>query len=124
MPFPSEHFDLVVSAFGFRNLADYDAGLSEIARVLRPCASIGILDFSEPKGTLGKLYRFYFKNVLPRIGGMLSGNSGAYTYLPNSVERFPDPPAMIERMRHAGFIDTTWTPYSFGIAGLYRGTKR
>ena len=123
MPFPSSHFDLVVSAFGFRNLADYQAGLDEIARVLRPGGQIGILDFSEPKGALGKLYRFYFKYVLPRVGAALSGNTGAYKYLPSSVERFPEPPQMLARMRQAGFIDASWTPYSFGIAGLYRGTR-
>jgi demethylmenaquinone methyltransferase/2-methoxy-6-polyprenyl-1,4-benzoquinol methylase len=123
MPFASLHFDLVVSAFGFRNLADYQAGLDEIARVLRPGGEIGILDFSEPRGMLGKMYRFYFKQVLPRIGGMISGNQGAYTYLPRSVEKFPDPQDMLERMRRAGFTNVSWTPYSFGIAGLYRGTK-
>ena len=123
MPFPSSHFDLVVSAFGFRNLADYQAGLDEIARVLRPGGQIGILDFSEPKGALGKLYRFYFKYVLPRVGAALSGNTGAYQYLPSSVERFPEPPQMLARMRQAGFIDASWTPYSFGIAVLYRGTR-
>jgi demethylmenaquinone methyltransferase/2-methoxy-6-polyprenyl-1,4-benzoquinol methylase len=123
MPFNSTHFDLVVSAFGFRNLADYQMGLDEIARVLRPGGEIGILDFSEPKGFLGKLYRFYFKQILPRIGALLSGSRAAYTYLPSSVEKFPEPQEMLDRMRRAGFIQVSWTPYSFGIAGLYRGTK-
>src|SRR5437763_9195057 len=76
LPFPSAHFDLVISAFGFRNLADYDAGLREIIRVLRPGGECGILDFGEPKGLLGSLYRIYFKQVLPRIGSMISGISG------------------------------------------------
>ena len=66
LPFPSAHFDLVTSAFGFRNLADYDAGLREIVRVLRPGGECGILDFGEPKGAMGALYRIYFKQVLPR----------------------------------------------------------
>ncbi|MBV9670634.1 MAG: ubiquinone/menaquinone biosynthesis methyltransferase [Acidobacteriales bacterium] len=123
MPFPAEHFDLVVSAFGFRNLADYGAGLREIARVLRPGGEMGILDFSEPEGVLGKLYRFYFRHILPKLGGALSGNTAAYNYLPSSVSKFPAPPEMLERMREAGFTDVSWTPYSFGIAGLYRGTK-
>ncbi len=123
MPFTSGSFDLIVSAFGFRNLADYQAGLEEIARVLRSGGEVGILDFSEPKGMLGRLYRFYFKHVLPRIGAMLSRHRAAYLYLPSSVEKFPEPPEMIERMRRAGFINATWTPYSFGIAGLYRATK-
>ena len=123
LPFPGEHFSLVTSAFGFRNLTDYDAGLCEIGRVLKPGGECGILDFSEPKGLMGNLYRIYFKQVLPRVGTMLSGVSGPYQYLPNSVERFPEPHEMLDRMRRAGFRDASWTPYTFGIAGLYRGRK-
>jgi len=123
LPLPSSHFDLVTSAFGFRNLADYDAGLREIIRVLKPGGECGILDFGEPKGIIGKLYRFYFRNVLPRIGTLVSGVKGPYAYLPASVERFPEPQQMLGRMRAAGFREATWTPYTFGIAGLYRGKK-
>jgi demethylmenaquinone methyltransferase/2-methoxy-6-polyprenyl-1,4-benzoquinol methylase len=123
LPFPGEHFSLVTSAFGFRNLTDYDAGLCEIGRVLKPGGECGILDFSEPKGLMGNLYRIYFKQVLPRVGTMLSGVSGPYQYLPNSVERFPEPHEMLDRMGRAGFRDASWTPYTFGIAGLYRGRK-
>jgi len=123
LPFPSESFDLVVSAFGFRNLANYDAGLQEIHRVLRPNGEVGILDFSEPGGLLGKFYGFYFRNVLPKIGTMISGVSGPYAYLPASVSRFPSPEEMLERMRIAGYRDSSWRPYSFGIAGLYRAIK-
>jgi len=123
LPFPDQHFSLVTSAFGFRNLADYDAGLREIARILRPGGECGILDFSEPKGVIGHLYRLYFKQVLPRVGTMLSGVRGPYAYLPNSVERFPEPQEMLGRMRRAGFREATWTPYTFGIAGLYLGKK-
>ena len=123
LPFPGEHFALVTSAFGFRNLADYDAGLREIARVLRPGGECGILDFSEPSGLIGRFYRIYFKHVLPRVGTLISGVRGPYAYLPNSVERFPQPEEMLDRMRRAGFREATWTPYTFGIAGLYRGKK-
>ena len=123
LPFPDQQFDLVTSAFGFRNLVDYDAGWREILRVLRPGGECGILDCSEPKGMLGKIYRVYFRQVLPKIGTMISGVSGPYAYLPASVERFPEPEEMLERMRRAGFAEATWTPYTFGIAGLYRGKK-
>jgi demethylmenaquinone methyltransferase / 2-methoxy-6-polyprenyl-1,4-benzoquinol methylase len=122
LPFADESFDLLTSAFGFRNLADYDAGLREIYRVLRPGGQFGILEFSEPKGILGKLYRFYFKQVLPRIGGLVSGTS-AYSYLPASVEKFPSPAELASRMTAVGFSKVEWVPYTFGIAGLYRGTK-
>jgi demethylmenaquinone methyltransferase / 2-methoxy-6-polyprenyl-1,4-benzoquinol methylase len=123
LPFPDEHFTLVTSAFGFRNLADYDAGLREIARVVRAGGECGILDFSEPLGILGNLYRIYFRRVLPRIGTLISGVRGPYAYLPNSVARFPEPQEMLDRMRAAGFREASWTPYTFGIAGLYRGKK-
>jgi demethylmenaquinone methyltransferase/2-methoxy-6-polyprenyl-1,4-benzoquinol methylase len=123
LPFADEEFDLVTAAFGFRNLADYDAGLREMARILRPDGECGILDFGEPRGMIGKLYRFYFKQVLPWVGTIISGVRGPYAYLPASVERFPPPEEMLERMRRAGFKQVSWTPYTFGIAGLYRGKK-
>ncbi len=123
LPFPDNSFDLVTSAFGFRNLADYDAGLSEIFRVLRRDGECGILDFSEPGGIVGMVYNVYFKSVLPRIGRLISGNNGAYAYLPASVKRFPSPPELIERMGNAGFLESSWTPYTFGLAGLFRGKK-
>jgi len=123
LPFPDAHFDLITAAFGFRNLADYDAGLREMVRVLRPGGQCGILDFGEPRGLLGKVYRVYFKRVLPAIGTVISGVQGPYKYLPASVERFPAPEEMLDRMRQAGFREASWTPYTFGVAGLYRGTK-
>jgi demethylmenaquinone methyltransferase/2-methoxy-6-polyprenyl-1,4-benzoquinol methylase len=123
IPMTTHSMDLVVSAFGFRNLANYDAGLREIFRVLKPGGEIGILDFSEPGGVWGKLYGFYFRRVLPRIGTLISGVRGPYEYLPASVQKFPAPQAMLTRMQEAGFTDVTWTPYTFAIAGLYRGRK-
>ncbi len=123
LPFPDQHFNLVTSAFGFRNLADYDAGLREIRRVLRPGGEYGILEFSEPEGKMGKVYNVYFKSVLPRIGRLISGAQSAYSYLPASVERFPAPPEMLTRMQNAGFREVSWTPYTFGIAALFRGKR-
>ncbi len=123
LPFPDRHFDLVTSAFGFRNLADYDAGLREIARVLSPGGECGILDFGEPRGLIGEVYRVYFKKVLPAIGTLISGVRGPYAYLPVSVERFPAPEEMMVRMKQAGFAEASWTPYTMGVAGLYRGVK-
>lgn len=123
LPLPNGAVDLVVSAFGFRNLANYDVGLREICRVLKPQGEVGILDFGEPGGTMGKLYRFYFRAILPRIGTLISGVRGPYEYLPASVQKFPSPQQMLSRMQAAGFRDVSWTPYTFGIAGLYRGKK-
>lgn len=123
LPFADRSFDLVTSAFGFRNLADYDAGLREIFRVLRPGGECGILDFNEPGGVVGTLYSVYFKSVLPRIGKLVSGNESAYAYLPASVRRFPSPSELVGRMSSAGLQECSWTPYTFGIAGLFRGKK-
>ena len=123
LPFLDHSFNLVTSAFGFRNLADYDAGLGEIFRVLRPGGEYGILEFSEPEGFMGKIYNVYFKSILPRVGRLISGDSGAYSYLPASVERFPQPPEILNRMKVVGFRDVSWTPYTFGIAGLFRGKR-
>ena len=123
LPLPDASLDLVTAAFGFRNLADYDAGLREIARLLRPGGEVGILDFGEPRGLLGLVYRLYFRKVLPRIGTIISGVKGPYQYLPASVERFPAPQEMLGRMRAAGLREPGWTPYTFGIAGLYRARK-
>jgi demethylmenaquinone methyltransferase/2-methoxy-6-polyprenyl-1,4-benzoquinol methylase len=123
LPFAAGDFDLVTSAFGFRNLANYNRGLAEIYRVLKSGGEVGILDFGEPKGLVGRVYRFYFHRILPAIGTVISGVSGPYKYLPASVQRFPSPDEMLQRMRDVGFGDVSWTPYTFGIAGLYRGKK-
>jgi len=121
LPLPDASFDLVTAAFGFCNLADYDAGLREIHRVLRAGGEVGILDFGAPSGLMGVLYRIYFRRVLPAVGTLISGVKGPYAYLPASVEKFPPPSEMLDRMRAAGFQDVVWTPYTFAIAGLYRG---
>ena len=123
LPMPEGRFDLVTAAFGFRNLANYDRGLGEIYRVVASNGEVGILDFGEPNGLIGTLYRVYFRHVLPAIGTVVSGVRGPYAYLPKSVQRFPSPDEMLQRMRAVGFREVSWTPYTFGIAGLYRGKK-
>jgi demethylmenaquinone methyltransferase/2-methoxy-6-polyprenyl-1,4-benzoquinol methylase len=123
LPLEDNSLDLVTSAFGFRNLANYDEGLAELFRVLRPGGQIGILDCNQPEGIVGALYNLYFKRILPRVGGIISGDASAYRYLPASVERFPRPQRMLEMIRSAGFRDASWTGYTFGTAGLYRATK-
>ncbi|MGA8111483.1 MAG: class I SAM-dependent methyltransferase [Acidobacteriaceae bacterium] len=123
LPLADNSLDLLTTAFGFRNLANYEAGLREFLRVLAPGGTLGILDFSQPGGLAGKLYAFYFRRLLPAIGARISGQRGAYSYLPESVGKFPAPPAMMELMRRVGFTEVSWTPYSFGIAGLWRGQK-
>ncbi len=123
LPLENDSLDLITSAFGFRNLANYDEGLAELYRVLRSGGQIGILDCNQPEGIVGSLYNLYFKSVLPRVGGFISGDANAYRYLPASVERFPRPPRMLEMIRAAGFRDAHWTGYTFGTAGLYRATK-
>jgi demethylmenaquinone methyltransferase/2-methoxy-6-polyprenyl-1,4-benzoquinol methylase len=123
MPLPDNSIDLITTAFGFRNLANYESGLREMARVLRPGGQVGILDFNEPGGLFGKIYSVYFRHVLPRIGKTISGSSAPYKYLPQSVHRFPKPEEMLAMMRACGYQQTTWIPYTFGIAGLYRAVK-
>lgn len=123
LPLADSGLNLIITAFGFRNLANYEAGLREFHRVLKQGGELGILDFSEPGGILGKLYAFYFRRILPAIGARLSGIGSAYSYLPASVHRFPPPPEMLALMQKAGFTEVSWTPYTFGVAGLYRGVK-
>ena len=123
LPFADSSIDLAACAFGFRNLASYPDGLVELYRVLRPAGQIAILDFNQPTGLVGALYSLYFKHLLPRLGRLISRDPAAYTYLPESVARFPRPSRMIELIAATGFINPTWTPYTFGVAGLYRATK-
>jgi demethylmenaquinone methyltransferase/2-methoxy-6-polyprenyl-1,4-benzoquinol methylase len=123
LPLRAESLDLIVTAFGFRNLANYEAGLKEFYRVLKPGGQLGILEFSEPEGLVGKAYGVYFRRVLPAIGRVICGKTGAYNYLPTSVGNFPRPGAMVEMMRRAGFEECAWQPYTFGIAGLYTAER-
>jgi len=124
LPFPDNSFDLVVCSFGFRNLANYRAGLQEILRVLRAGGEVGILEFSEPRGLLRPLYSFYLHRILPRVGEWISGVKGSYGYLPGSVDRFPEPDELVAWMRQASFAQPRARKLTGGIVTLYLGSKR
>lgn len=124
LPLPSNCLDLVTVAFGFRNLASYRAGLEEMARVLRPGGVAAILEFSRPPSRLfARLYDFYSSRLLPVIGGALSGSREAYTYLPDSVRRFPDAGTLAADMRAAGFRQVTFERMTAGIVTLHLGQR-
>lgn len=124
LPFPDRSFDLVACSFGFRNLANYHSGLREIWRVLRPAGELAILEFSQPGGRwTGPLYAYYFHRILPAIGEWVSGVRGSYSYLPHSVQRFPDRKEFLERMRKADFLNPIVRPLTWGIAVLYSARK-
>lgn len=124
LPFPDAAFDLVTSAFGFRNLANYEAGLREIARVLKRGGELGILEFSEPgSGPLAALFRFYFRQILPRVGGAISGSREAYSYLPASVGRFPSARELAALMQRSGFTDVKFEAWNFGSVLLHRARR-
>jgi demethylmenaquinone methyltransferase/2-methoxy-6-polyprenyl-1,4-benzoquinol methylase len=113
-----------IVAFGIRNVADLDAGLREVLRVLEPGARFVILDFTTPRSAVVRaFYHFYFHQVLPRIGAVVSGHRTAYTYLPRSVANFPPEDKLADRMRNVGFADVQWQSLTFGIAAIHRGTK-
>jgi demethylmenaquinone methyltransferase / 2-methoxy-6-polyprenyl-1,4-benzoquinol methylase len=123
LPYANGSFDLVTSAFGFRNLTNYAQGLAEIHRVLAPGGRIGVLECNQPDGLRGFGYGIYFRHMLPLLGGWISGDRAAYNYLPASVARFPRPSQMLRMMAEAGFADSAWDGYLLCAAGLYRGMK-
>jgi demethylmenaquinone methyltransferase / 2-methoxy-6-polyprenyl-1,4-benzoquinol methylase len=125
LPFGDGSFDLVSCSFGFRNLANYERGMLEIFRVLKPGGAAAILEFAEPRGKLfGNLYRFYFRQVLPLLGGLISGNSSAYRYLPNSVSKFPSPEALQALFDRAGYTEAQFERWAGGIVTLHTARKQ
>lgn len=123
LPFADSSLDGAIVAFGIRNVADLDAGLREVRRVLSPGARFVILEFSTPRFALVRAaYLAYFHHVLPFIGRLVSGHKSAYTYLPLSVAQFPTEEALAERMRGAGFGTVTWERLTLGIAAIHTGT--
>jgi demethylmenaquinone methyltransferase/2-methoxy-6-polyprenyl-1,4-benzoquinol methylase len=122
LPLADGALDLVTTAFGFRNLANYEKGLREIRRVLKPGGLAAILEFSRPPSAIfAALYGFYSRRVLPAIGGAISGEAGAYKYLPESVRRFPDAEQLAEMMRDAGFLEVRFERMTGGIVALHVG---
>lgn len=122
LPFADACLDGAIVAFGIRNVADLDAGLTEVRRVLRPGARFVILEFSTPPSRIVRAgYHAYFHHVLPRVGKLVSGHGSAYTYLPMSVSHFPTETALADRMMAAGFTTVTWQRVSFGIAAIHVG---
>jgi demethylmenaquinone methyltransferase/2-methoxy-6-polyprenyl-1,4-benzoquinol methylase len=114
-----------IVAFGIRNVADLDAGLREVHRVLEPGARFVILEFTTPSTPLFReLYGLYFHRFLPWIGGAVSGHRSAYSYLPMSVDNFPREPELADRLRDAGFSDVRWQTLTFGAAAIHTATKR
>ena len=124
LPFADASLDLVTSAFGFRNLANYADGLKEIHRVLKPGGALAILEFAEPPpGFAGDLYRWYCRKVLPKIGGLLSGNPSAYKYLPASVARFFRPEELASLISGVGFDSVVYQLWTLGSVALHTGVK-
>lgn len=124
LPFADSSFDLISAAFGFRNLTNYKDGLREMRRVLRSGGALAILEFCEPEGgLLAALYRFYFRRILPKIGGVISGSSDAYSYLPGSVEKFPRPDILKNWMEEAGFTNVKYERWTCGAVALHTAAR-
>jgi len=122
LPLESASMSGAIVAFGIRNVADLDAGLREVHRVLEPGGRFVILEFSTPRSpVINTAYQLYFNHVLPAIGGVISGHPSAYKYLPKSVANFPVAEELAQRMRAAGFDSVSWRPLTLGIAAIHAG---
>jgi demethylmenaquinone methyltransferase / 2-methoxy-6-polyprenyl-1,4-benzoquinol methylase len=124
IPFEQNKFDAVTVAFGVRNFENLEKGLGEIFRVLKPGGKLVVLEFSRPRAfPMKQLFSFYFKQILPKIGNAVSSDKAAYTYLPESVQAFPDGADFVRILNEIGFKDTKCKVLSFGISSIYIGTK-
>ncbi len=124
LPFADNYFDAVIVSFGVRNFENLLAGLSDMQRVMRPGGTCVVVEFSKPKAfPFKQVYNFYFKYILPNIGKMVSKDSSAYTYLPESVQAFPDGNDFLAIYKQAGFTNTQCIPLTFGICSIYIGHK-
>lgn len=124
LPVRDGSVDLITAAFGFRNLASYEGGLAECRRALKPGGTVAILEFSQPPNpAFARLYDFYSKRVLPRLGAWISGASEAYRYLPESVRKFPDAPGLARMMEASGYRDVRFERMTFGIVALHTGVR-
>ncbi len=124
LPLRDNSLDLITCAFGFRNLANYDAGLEELLRVLKPGGVAAILEFSQPTNQVfGALYGFFSMRVLPWVGGMVSGSRDAYSYLPESIRKFPGAEDLAAQMRRAGFTRVEFERMTGGAVALHLGYK-
>jgi demethylmenaquinone methyltransferase/2-methoxy-6-polyprenyl-1,4-benzoquinol methylase len=122
LPLRDRSFDLITVAFGFRNFANYRKGLRELRRALKPGGTLAILEFSTPPNpAFAAFYRFYSTRILPLIGGLISGDRDAYTYLPESVRKFPDADELAREMCEEGFIDVRFERMTFGVVALHTG---
>lgn len=124
LKFESNKFDAVIVSFGVRNFENLEKGLADMHRVLKPGGKMVILEFSKPKAfPFKQLYRFYFKWILPKIGNVISKDQAAYTYLPESVQEFPDGQNFLQILKKIGFKDTRCKPLTLGISSIYTGIK-
>jgi len=124
LPLKDASLDLITCAFGFRNLANYEKGLQEMLRVLKPGGVAAILEFSQPTNRVfGALYGYFSTRVLPKVGGMISGSGDAYFYLPDSIRKFPGAEALAETMKAAGFARVGFERMTGGVVALHLGYK-
>jgi len=124
LPFEDNFFDAVIVSFGVRNFENLEKGLSDMLRVLKPGGKVVILEFSKPKSfPFKQIYQFYFQWILPKIGKLISKNHAAYTYLPDSVEAFPDGVDFLNILNKIGFQKNQCTPLTLGISSIYSGSK-